>query len=287
MLSSGPLLDDKGLLKEAGYSLTAVKFFDPVMADASLLRIKAWERFTLISAKGFAAEISVIDFGIRGAFSLTLTDFNKGSVNISRSCAFSLHRMNISDFTDFGKIRLSVKTDTASVISDGRNVKLLMFAICDGKKAVCELDLTPMNDGCLFISAPYEDKPKAFYSSMYKLDYSVKGSINLFGEDYSFTPADTVIRDSMRGVLPFHSGLVRTVSAGLISAYSNADTSCGGEFALYDKGVYTKLYTEPAYTFEPACKKVVLTPFCGFRAERIYGTVNGLPGYTEAVGITI
>ena len=76
-LTPGDLLDEKGMLRQAGYATSLVRRYDRSAIGASGLRIKEWDYYC-ITCGGVALALTIADNSYMGLDSVSLLDLDAG-----------------------------------------------------------------------------------------------------------------------------------------------------------------------------------------------------------------
>lgn len=282
-MSKGPLIGEDGNISEVGYALSNVKRFDKCTMNASYMRLMASECFTFINKDGLIAELSMYDHGYCGAFLINILQEGKELISYVCKCPFSMQRMNISDYSAFGQMKLSVKTDTMTVIETENGLKLLAYSIMSDKKIKCEIELTETSPECCFISESVEDRKSLFFSSMTKTDYKANGTVTVGDGVWNIGEDTAVIRHSERSAVMKGFSYKASVSSShcdISSSYFNHNEIYSFECGC---GVYHKRENTHNLKLIPISEPIVTSPFLGFTKTRRYFECDGSYGYEEYI----
>jgi len=261
--SRGPLLDEKGHLREAGFAKSLILDYDRTAIKAGKLRIKEWDYY-LISDGRRALALTIADNSYMGMGSvsyLKLSDLEGGQ----SASGFTPSEKTKSEMTvmPLGKTKLPATSERGNVHFETDKVKLsfendgsvrtLSVAYKgweDGKtlKATVRLKEAPAES--MVIATPYKEDPKAFYYNQKINCLRAEGVVRLGEKEYRFKP-DTAfaVLDWGRGVWTYSntwywssaSGAVDGHRFGFNLGYGFGDTSAASENMLFYDGKAHKL----------------------------------------------
>ena len=204
--SRQPLLDDRGNLREPGWSRALVQQYQRSRIKAPKWRIKEWDYY-LVMGRDFAGAFTISDDGYIGLQSVSLLRLGEKPWEHTETVlnAFPLGRLKLpadsSDcVTQYSDKRLQMKFTAA----DGRRTISCHFdRFCDGKPFECEIELAQPEMDTLVIATPW-DREHAFYYNQKINCMRASGSMTFDGVRYEFDPAtDFGTLDWGRGVWPY------------------------------------------------------------------------------------
>ncbi len=251
-LTPGDLLDEKGMLRQAGYATSLVRRYDRSAIGASGLRIKEWDYYC-ITCGGVALALTIADNSYMGLDSVSLLDLNAGFQ----------HTWSAMRLLPMGKTRLPGDSSRGNVVmerpqyalrfeNDGQTRVLTVRVnnFRDGKPLTAHMELTEPPRDSMVIATPFTGKPKAFYYNQKINCLKAEGDISFNGRTYLFDKhSATAVLDWGRGVWTYAntwywgsaSGYVHGAPFGMNLGYGFGDTSAATENMLFYKGVAHKL----------------------------------------------
>ena len=198
-----PLLDQRGMLREPGWSRSLIQQYDRSAIRAPRWRIKEWDYYLVVN-RDFAAAFTVSDDGYIGLQSVSLLCFGAEPWE---------HTETVLNPFPMGKLKLPASSGAG--VTEFRNKRLqLRFAVegktrhitCHflrfhGEKTLdCDIVLQQPDMDSLVIATPW-DKPRAFYYNQKINCMRASGWIRYDGREFRFDPAtDFGTLDWGRGV---------------------------------------------------------------------------------------
>lgn len=249
--AAGPLLDEQGNLREAGYAKKLLPVYDRHQIKASAMRIKEWDYYLVMNGQ-FALALTIADNGYMGLDSISLMDFWE-NFQITKS------PMRLMPMGTTGMPSSSLKEDSAS----GRKGYSLLFRREEDRRLLyahmenfrdrealdAYIELTDEPEESMVICTPF-DKPGHFYFNQKINCLRAKGKVTLGENEYMLDPADSFgVLDWGRGVWTYHntwywasaSGVVEGVPFGFNLGYGFGNTSAATENMLFYNGKAHKL----------------------------------------------
>ena len=250
-LSSGKLLNEQGLLNEAGYSTTLIKEYNRNDIKAGKSRIKEWDYY-YIGDENYGIALTIDDNSYMGMASVSVLDF-KNKKHYTKSPI---------QWLTFGEVKLPSTSEDGDTYHSGKGFSMYfknekgkrriicsMKNVAKGKDFSCDVTLTKTTDDSMVIVTPF-DKPKYFYYNQKINCLKARGYFK-FGElTYQFKGASYGVLDWGRGVWTYsntwywaslnseYNGKVIGFNLG----YGFGDTSAASENMLFFDG--------KAYKFE-------------------------------------
>ncbi|QWB95944.1 DUF2804 domain-containing protein [Mycoplasmatota bacterium] len=246
-LESGPLLDHKGRLLEAGYHTSLIKTYDRNLVKNKRLRLKEWDYY-YIGNKDYGIALTIADNGYMWLLSATLLDFNTLS-EISKS------KMGWVPFKNFnmpatskqghviiekGNWKISYKHD-----KHRRHIEAYIPNFKNKEPLIVDLYLDQTIDDSMVIATPFHKPTKFYYNQKINILKSM-GYISLGNETFDFNECYGVL-DWGRGSWSYHntwywsslSGKQNDKYIGFNLGYGFGDTSKASENMLfYDHKTY-------------------------------------------------
>ena len=251
ILSSAPLLDADGNLREAGFARRMLPVYRRRDVKASSLRLKEWDYY-LISNGRFVLALTIADNGYMGLDSISLLDLEeKWEITKSPMSVLPLGRTGLPE------------NSSAGVSTHCSASHRLSFSVVNGRRTLianmkdfgplgslsAEIVLTDEPEESMVICTPFQ-KPRHFYYNQKINCMRAIGTV-IYGDlIYRFTPDESfAVLDWGRGVWTYHntwywgsaSYHVNGVPFGWNIGYGFGDTSAATENMLFYNGKAHKL----------------------------------------------
>ncbi len=257
----GDLLDERGYIKNPGYSKKMVQVYNRDHIKSGKLRIKEWDYY-LIYNKDYAVALTVADNGYMGMLSASVIDFNaKTETTKSKITLFPRGKLNTNKKTGEkiampstslkGDIYVKTKKQEFEFVvkGDKRYLKVTYEDFKDKQdlEVSFELSKTPKESMC--IATPFNKKP-AFYYNQKIVGMTAKGYAKIGDTTMDFSDKSTqAILDWGRGVWTYKNtwywgagcGKVGKNDFGFNIGYGFGNTSNASENMLFYNGVAHKL----------------------------------------------
>lgn len=246
------LLDERGELREPGWSRTMVQEYRRNMIKAPKWRIKEWDYYLVLS-DSFGGAFTISDDGYIGLQSVSLLTFGDRSQE---------HTETVLKPFPMGKLRLPEKSSDCSTVyedkrlrmrfdaADGRRtIKCTFDNFMDGKTFTCDISLEQPEMESMVIATPW-DKKHAFYYNQKINCMRASGWMEFDGKRYEFNPAtDFGTLDWGRGVWTYDNTWlwgsgnadIGGNSFGFNIGYGFGNTSAASENVIFYNGVAHKL----------------------------------------------
>ena len=246
------LLDDRGELREPGWSRSLVQKYRRAMIKAPKFRIKEWDYY-LVTNDSFAAAFTISDDGYIGLQSVSLLVFGDEPWEHTETVlnAFPMGKLRLPEDSSFGTSKYSDARLQMSfeVKYRKRHISCHFDNFMDGKSLDAEiiLDQPPMDS--MVIATPWPEK-HAFYYNQKINCMRASGHIEFDGTRYEFDPqTDFGTLDWGRGVWTYDNTWfwgsgnadVDGNSFGWNIGYGFGDTSAASENILFWNGTAHKL----------------------------------------------
>lgn len=249
--AAGPLLDEQGNLREAGYAKRLLPVYNRNQIKVSSLRIKEWDYYLVMNGQ-FALALTIADNSYMGLDSISLLDFWENT-QITKS------PMRLMPM---GSTGMPSSTSEGDCASGGKGYSLLFrkeedrrllyahmenFRGREGLDAYIELTSEP--EESMVICTPF-DKKGHFYFNQKINCLRASGKVTVGEDEYVLDPADSFgVLDWGRGVWTYQntwywasaSGLVEGVPFGFNLGYGFGNTSAATENMLFYAGKAHKL----------------------------------------------
>ena len=259
ILTPGPLLNEKGQLREPGWARSPLLGYSRNDILSPLRRIKEWDYYCILS-KDFGVAFTVADNGYIGLISASVFDFSQRSqMNETYTVPFPLGSFSMPSSSVDGSVKIKHKQgaiDFAIMGETSRVLKVDLPGFSHGRGLRGLLVLTEGKDSeSVVVATPWRKKPRAFYYNRKVNCLSVEGVIQLGGEEFVFQKDEAFgVLDWGRGVWPYGdlwywgsaSWLVDGRPFGFNIGYGFGDTSRASENAVIRDG---KLHKLGAVTF--------------------------------------
>lgn len=252
ILGSGPLLDEQGRLREAGYALRPPFEYSHDRIAASPLRIKDWDYY-LIHDDEYAIALTFSDLGYLGLVSASVMDFGASTFKTtSELLAMPLGHMGLPTRSDAGDI--TWHNDRCRVRfaheQGGRRLSFFMTRFDGADELEVELVLDKEPQDSMVICTPWAENEHAFYYNQKILGMRARGGFRRGDLFHEFDPQDSLgLLDWGRGVWTYdnvwywaaiqghQNGHVVALNLG----YGFGDTSAASENMLFVDGIAHKL----------------------------------------------
>ena len=247
ILTTGELLNNQGVLNQAGYAFQLVKSYNRNAIKANPLRIKEWDYY-LITNESFGLAITVADNSYMSLLSVTFLDFNaKTEQTFSHMSFFTMGKLGLPASSESGDIHMQ-QPKMEIHIQHENNHRHLMVSIpnFDKEKPLkADILLTEMYDDTMVIATPYRENPKAFYYNQKIIGMKAEGTVHFNGKAHHFTPESSYgILDWGRGVWTYENtwywsaanGKIGDALFGFNLGYGFGDTSKASENMIFYNG---------------------------------------------------
>ena len=247
-LSSGPLLDEKGNLIEAGYAFSLMKDYQRKAIKGLKSRIKEWDYY-FINDEDFGVALTIDDNSYMGMASVSVLDFkNKKEYTKSYIKWFTFGKVSFPSTSVDGNV--SIKGKNYSMFFENINGKRRLVCylkdLAKGRDFECELSLDYSNDKSMVIATPFKKKKHFYYNQ--KINLLKASGYFKFGDMHHVMKEDSLgVLDWGRGVWTYKntwywSSLNAKQDGHLIGfnlGYGFGDTSAASEnMFFYDQEAY-------------------------------------------------
>ena len=246
------LLDEKGELREPGWSRKPVQRYVRKMIKAPGFRIKEWDYYLVLN-EHFAGAFTVSDDGYIGLQSVSLLTFDgepwehtETVLNAFPMGKLKLPESSVSGITEYSDKRLQMKFEA----EEGRRHITCRFEnFCGGKPFSCDIVLEQPPMDSMVIATPWQKK-HAFYYNQKINCMRASGFMEYDGRRYTFDPhTDFGTLDWGRGVWTYDNTWywgsgncdLDGNSFGFNIGYGFGDTGAASENVLFYNGRVHKL----------------------------------------------
>ena len=248
LLTSGPLLDEKGNLKEAGYAFSLVKEYNRKSIKGLKSRIKEWDYY-FIHDDEFGVALTVDDNSYMGLVSVSVLDFEK-----EREWTKSYMK-----WLTFGETGFPSSSKDGDVFSEGKKYSMFfqnkngkrrlvchMKNIVKGKDFTCDITLSETNKKSMVIATPFKKKKHFYYNQKINL-LKARGYFSFGNLHHQFKKESYGVLDWGRGVWTYSNtwywSSLNTIQSGhrigFNLGYGFGDTSNASEnMFFYDDEAY-------------------------------------------------
>ena len=249
---SGPLLDQAGHLREAGYALSPPFDYDHAQIAASPLRIKDWDYY-LVNDEHRAVALTFSDLSYIGLVSASVIDFESATYTTTSELVVApLGRMGVPASSETGDIVW--RNDRCDVrfvhVEGGRRLSFSMRRFKGDADLDVEFLLTDEPRDSMVICTPYVEDEHAFYYNRKIIGMKARGGYRVGAEFYEFDTQESLgLLDWGRGVWTYDNvwywaaamGIQDGHVVGLNLGYGFGDTSAATENMVFFDGIASKL----------------------------------------------
>ena len=248
LLTSGPLLDEKGNLAEAGYSYSLVRQYDRKKIKGLKSRIKEWDYY-FINDDEYGIALTIDDNSYMGLVSVSVLDFEQ-----NREWTKSYMK-----WLTFGATIFPSSSDDGDVFTEGKKYSMFfqnrngkrrlvchMKNVAKGKDFTCDITLEKTNDKSMVIATPFKKKKHFYYNQKINL-LKARGYFSFGNVHHQFKKEALGVLDWGRGVWTYSNtwywSSLNAVQGkrriGFNLGYGFGDTSAASENMLFvDKEAY-------------------------------------------------
>lgn len=248
------LLNEKGGLREPGWSKSLIQIYDRNAIQKRKTRIKEWDYYSVISNKhNIAVCFTVSDLGYLELESVSFFDFSKPFENTQGTMApFPMGKLKMPATSTTGDVKVKNKQLAIEfIVKDNKRIIRCDFPQFDGGKGLkANITLNNQPEDTMVIATPWAEDDKAFYYNQKINCMAAAGKIEYDGKIYELDPAtDFGGLDWGRGVWTYNnywywgsgSGVVDGHRFGFNIGYGFGDTRAASENVLFYDGVAHKL----------------------------------------------
>lgn len=188
------LLDEKGNIKNAGYSTFQAWEYDRNDIKASKIRIKEWDYYIITNQK-YALALTIADNGFAGAVSASLIDYETPcDITKTQISLFPMGKMGFPKTPDIGNISASIKNCELSFDNDGKTRHLYgtypNFGD-NGETLTVDITLSEFPRDSMVIATPFK-KAKHFYYNQKTNCMKAEGHFSIGEKEYKFDKRDSL-----------------------------------------------------------------------------------------------
>lgn len=252
VITKQPLLDEKGGLREPGWSKSLIQQYDRKQIKAPKFRIKEWDYYLVLN-EDFAGAFTISDDGYIGMQSVSLLNFKEGWEHTESILnLFPMGKLNMPSTSEEGNVVYKDKRLQMEYILEGqtRRIKCHFDNFWQGKPFECDIVLHQPPMDTMVIATPWKENKKAFYYNQKINCMRAEGTMKFDGKTYTFNPeTDFGTLDWGRGVWTYDNrwywgsgnGVVNGKPFGFNIGYGFGDTSAASENMLFYDGKCHKL----------------------------------------------
>ncbi len=198
-----PLLDERGELREPGWSRSLVQEYDRKAVKAPKMRIKEWDYYLVVN-KDFAGAFTISDDGYIGLQSVSLLTFGEKPWEHTETVlnAFPMGKLKLpADSSECVTAYSDKRLQMSFTAKEGqRHIVCRFEKFCDGKPFECDVVLSQPPMDSMVIATPW-DKKRHFYYNQKINCMRASGYMAFDGVRYEFDPTtDFGTLDWGRGV---------------------------------------------------------------------------------------
>lgn len=248
---TGPLLDEKGHLREPGYALRPPFDYSHDRIAAPAWRIKDWDYY-LVNDDHYAVALTFSDLGYAGLVSAAVIDFEQASqTTTSEMVILPMGRMGLPTSSDEGDISWENKRCKVSFVHTpaGRRLSFSMSDFTPGSDLEVELLLDEEPCDSMVIATPWAENERAFYYNRKIIGMRARGAFRHGAQLWEFGDDAFGLLDWGRGVWTYDNvwywsaaqGSQEGHVVGFNLGYGFGDTSAASENMVFVDGVAHKL----------------------------------------------
>lgn len=251
-LSEGCLLDERGVLYEAGYATSLVKEYCRHCVRASRLRIKEWDYYCIIQDPMVLC-LTIADNGYMSMDSVSVINVRTGEeTTVSPIGLLPLGKRHLPSSSKQGDVSVSGKGYRISFENDGKTrVLKAHFDRFGGTTLDADIVLTDEPQDSMVIATPFANHPHCFYYNQKINNLKAEGRIRLGDETFTLSREKaTAVLDWGRGVWTYENTWHWSSASGYTAdgrsigfnlGYGFGDTSAATENMLFVNGTAHKL----------------------------------------------
>ncbi len=248
----GPLLNEDGLLAQAGYATQLLLQYDRAAIAAPSWRIKEWDYY-LVNDDQYALAFTISDLGYLSLVSVSLMDFqNKTFITKSTMGAFPMGRLNLPNTSSLGVTYFEDrKAQITYEVSGGmRRLYATFNDFKEGNPIQAEIILSNEPKDSMVIATPWAENPKAFYYNQKIVGMDAVGSFSVGDLHHDFHEGSSFgLLDWGRGVWTYDNiwywavaqGMQGDHRVGFNLGYGFGDTTAASENMVFIDGIAHKL----------------------------------------------
>ena len=254
LCGEGALLNEKGLLKEAGWATGLVYSYSRSMVKGKKLRLKEWDYYHIINNEGkYAVSFTFADNGYMGLVDCSVFDFEtKEKFSATEIPIMPMGKLNLPATSESGDVSFKNKGCEFHVdkSDDTRHIYCNYKRTFNHTEIVADIYLEQPPMDTMVIATPWKKSKKAFYYNQKITCMRAKGSVTVKGRTYTFDDSkDFGVLDWGRGIWTYNntwfwgvgSGTVNGKAFGYNIGYGFGDTSNASENMIFYDGKCHKL----------------------------------------------
>lgn len=243
----GNLLDQNGVLTQAGYAKSLILDYSRDQIKAAKHRIKEWDYY-LVYNDDFALALTVADNSYMSLISASLLDLNDPwDQTTSLMAPFPMGRLRLPKSSVSGITQGRSKNSRFQFITENgvRKLSCHLDNFKDKKPLDAEIELFDQPQDSMVIATPFDGDKKAFYYNQKIIGMRAKGKAVFDGREYIFDPKNSFgLLDWGRGVWTYKNtwywgaaqGMVDGQVFGFNIGYGFGNTGAASENMLFYDG---------------------------------------------------
>ena len=249
-LTKGLLLNEKGDLNEAGFSLSLIKEYQRSQIHGLKWRIKEWDYY-YIGNQDYGLCLTISDVSFLALISVTLLDF-KNCLQPAKTILkpFTFGKIGLPSSSATGDVSFKNKQIDISFVHEGdkRHLKVHLAKFLEEKDLDADVILEETQKDTIVVATPFFKKRHFYYNQKINLMKS-EGFVKIGEDSYDLSKDTYALLDWGRGVWTYKntwywSSLNREYNGhriGFNLGYGFGDTSTHSENIFYYDGKSYKL----------------------------------------------
>lgn len=249
-LTKGLLLNEKGDLNEAGFSLSLIKEYQRSQIHGLKWRIKEWDYY-YIGNQDYGLCLTISDVSFLALISVTFLDF-KNKLQPAKTILkpFTFGKVGLPSSSKEGDVSFKNKQIDISFAHEGnkRHLKVHLVKFLEGKDLDADVLLEETQKDTIVVATPFFKKKHFYYNQKINLMKS-EGFVKIGEDNYDLSKDTYALLDWGRGVWTYKNtwywsslnGLYEGHRIGFNLGYGFGDTSTHSENIFYFDGKSYKL----------------------------------------------
>jgi len=247
------LLDEKGVLKNAGWATDLLLDYHRTDIRASKFKIKEWDYYCILT-RSHGVAFTIADNGYMGLVAVTIFDFNNArEISNSIVLPFPMGSFNMPSTSKAGNIIFANKQISLKYIrgKESRTIEIDYVDFFENENLTGSIVLKqPDALESMVIATPFPKNRRAFYYNQKINCMPAEGELRLGSKTLTFSPDDSFgVLDWGRGVWTYSntwywgsaSGKIDGKTFGFNIGYGFGDTSKASENMIFHEGKAHKI----------------------------------------------
>ena len=249
-LTEGLLLNEKGDLNEAGFSLSLIKEYQRTQIHGLKWRIKEWDYY-YIGNQDYGLCLTISDVSFLALISVTFLDF-KNKLQPAKTILkpFTFGKVGLPSSSKTGDVSFKNKQIDISFVHEKgkRHLKVQLVKFIDEKSLEADVILEETQKDTIVVATPFFKKRHFYYNQKINLMKS-EGFVKIGEDSYDLSKDTYALLDWGRGVWTYKNtwywsslnGVYNGHKVGFNLGYGFGDTSTHSENIFYYDGKSFKL----------------------------------------------